>query len=504
MSNNKTKQQSSPPPATDKQVVTEKVRSASSILVALGDSPSIDTYCSAIGLVMMLNKAGKQAVAISSSDAPPNLAFLKPEQVLNNDQQGAGDLLIEFDRARADRFTWDKDDKVVKISITPKGEGITAKDIRISQAEFSVDLVIALNVKSKAELESVFKKHGRVLHSAKTVSINSLAKSSVGGPVWQDEKSSSLSEMVVSMSESIQSGIIDQQIATALLTGIMSATNRFSGKNTTPKAMTMSAQLMAAGANQQDIHTNLESIGGNNIAHSSSPEKPTASSQPMHQKPNTPETPAQQAPLASAPVSSPKLPIVAPVQPAPKPQNSAQHEPLPPAPTKKTPTQIQDQGIQLPPANPDTIVSAQEFSPKKLAPPTLPGSAKTPGAVPITPVQHAPAPQSRALRTAPIEPPKPVQAAAPTPLPAQQIATPAPEQNIVQSHQLSNKPMPDRDNQEAVDSAREDLMAAFDDLPQTMQQAPAQQVSQLKGPQPLIGPQDTIQKAPLPPPPFGA
>lgn len=44
----------------------------------------------------------------------------------------------------------------------------------------------------------------------------------------------------------------------SLLTGIVSATERFSNDHTTSRAMTMAAQLMAAGANQQLIAAKLE------------------------------------------------------------------------------------------------------------------------------------------------------------------------------------------------------------------------------------------------------
>jgi hypothetical protein len=59
------------------------------------------------------------------------------------------------------------------------------------------------------------------------------------------------------ISESLKSGIVDNQIATAFLTGIVASTDRFKNEKTTPKAMTMSAQLMAAGANQQLIAEEL-------------------------------------------------------------------------------------------------------------------------------------------------------------------------------------------------------------------------------------------------------
>ena len=52
--------------------------------------------------------------------------------------------------------------------------------------------------------------------------------------------------------------LIDEQIATAFLTGIVSATDRFSNNRTSSQVMTMAAQLMAAGANQQLIATELD------------------------------------------------------------------------------------------------------------------------------------------------------------------------------------------------------------------------------------------------------
>jgi hypothetical protein len=64
--------------------------------------------------------------------------------------------------------------------------------------------------------------------------------------------------MLVSISEAFGTGLIDSQMATSFLTGIVAETQRFSNAKTSPKVMTMAAQLMAAGANQQLIVSKLE------------------------------------------------------------------------------------------------------------------------------------------------------------------------------------------------------------------------------------------------------
>jgi hypothetical protein len=73
-------------------------------------------------------------------------------------------------------------------------------------------------------------------------------------------------------------------MATAFLTGIVAETQRFSNTKTSPKVMTMAAQLMAAGANQQLIATKLEPP---KLAAPPAPPKPA----PLPPAPPKPATP---------------------------------------------------------------------------------------------------------------------------------------------------------------------------------------------------------------------
>lgn len=69
----------------------------------------------------------------------------------------------------------------------------------------------------------------------------------------------STSEILVSLIEAIQKDkpLLDKQIATALLTGLIYDTSSFQNINTTPKSLTIAAQLVAAGGAQQEIVKNL-------------------------------------------------------------------------------------------------------------------------------------------------------------------------------------------------------------------------------------------------------
>src|SRR4029077_17320025 len=77
-----------------------------------------------------------------------------------------------------------------------------------------------------------------------------------------EPNASSLCEMLVALSESLQSGIIDAEIATTLLMGIVASTDRFTAAHTTSKSLTVAAQMMAAGARQQAVVKALYRSGG--------------------------------------------------------------------------------------------------------------------------------------------------------------------------------------------------------------------------------------------------
>ena len=135
---------------------------------------------------------------------------------------------------------------------------INEKDLEFSQGDFNVDAIVALGVHNQSELDQAITSHGRILHDATIITLNTKAGGELGSINWLDPAASSLSELAVQLIDSLDKKLIDTQIATALLTGIVAETDRFSNSKTSPQTMSISAELMADGANQQLVATKLE------------------------------------------------------------------------------------------------------------------------------------------------------------------------------------------------------------------------------------------------------
>ncbi|HEX5394780.1 MAG TPA: hypothetical protein VFW52_00230 [Candidatus Saccharimonadales bacterium] len=246
--------------AAAKQQVIERLKQANNVLVTVANNPTVDQLAACIGMTLFLNKLEKHATAVYSGKTPPAIEFLQPEKTIEHNTDSLRDFIISLDKAKADKLRYKVEDKFVRIYITPYRTSISQKDLVFSEGDFNVDVVLALGVRDKAQLDAAITQHGRILHDASVVSVNPGAAKApdIGQINWQEPTASSLSEMLVSISEAFGTGLIDSQMATSFLTGIVAETQRFSNAKTSPKVMTMAAQLMAAGANQQLIVSKLE------------------------------------------------------------------------------------------------------------------------------------------------------------------------------------------------------------------------------------------------------
>jgi hypothetical protein len=241
-----------------KSQAVERIKEAQNVLITVSTDPSVDQLAAAIGFTLLLNKLDKHATAVFSGAVPSTLEFLRPEETFEQTTDSLRDFIISLDKSKADKLRYKVEDDVVRIFITPYKTKLTDNDLQFSQGDYNVDVVVALGVDNKEHIDQAIVAHGRILHDATVVGVMAGGDPvDIGNINWQDPNASSLCEMLMSISESLQSGSLDNQIATAFLTGIVAKTDRFKNELTTPKVMTMSAQLMAAGANQQLIAAEL-------------------------------------------------------------------------------------------------------------------------------------------------------------------------------------------------------------------------------------------------------
>ena len=238
--------------------LTTKINEAKNVLIALSRDPSVDEMAAAIGLSLYLDRIGKRATAIYSGATPNALEFLKPEETFEPTVDTLQDFVIALNKDKADHLRYKLDGNYVKIYITPYRARLSEEDLEFSYGDYNVDLVFALDVANGIDLDSALREHGRIMHDAVIINVTTGNPGKFGEIEWSDKSASSVSEMLAKLLFNIAGDVkVEKEEATAFLTGIVAATNRFSNAMTTPETMQIAAQLMESGANQQLVSKNI-------------------------------------------------------------------------------------------------------------------------------------------------------------------------------------------------------------------------------------------------------
>ena len=423
--------------------VADKIQHATNILIALSKDPNVDEISAAIALAFVLDQQKKHVTAIYSGQTPNALEFLRPEETFQKDISGLQDFIIALNKSKADHLIYQVEGDYVKILITPYKGQIKKEDLEYSYSDYNVDLVIVFNVNSGSEIDSALSEYGRIMHDAMAINITSSVPGRFADLEWSDPSKSSVCEMVYDLLSELEIDNTPQEVATALLTGILSATERFSNNRTKPTTMAVASKLMEAGADQQLISSNILKAETPAVA---------AENSFATQSPTTNETPAapaaQEAPAAPVAQESPAATAATPEVPAVS-QDSAETPQLTPEQelermfeqNQASQSQAPTSGSSLP-GNPmvaassvmddlarltDSMLSAESPVVPTVAPvapvepiaPTIPAAPAAPEApaltptIPVAPENVPVAPENSPIPNIPVAPENPTIPAAP-------------------------------------------------------------------------------------------
>ncbi len=249
---------------TPKQQTTQMISAAQKILILTHTNPDGDALGSLLALYLVLKKLGKDVTAVMPDVTPNAFKYLPNLQDLAKDFSGAKDFIISVDtsKVKVERLGYKHhpEENKLNIVVTPQAGSFGEGDVTFSYGTFKFDLIVVLDSPDLERLGPLYDGQSPLFYETPVVNIDHHAGNDFFGKInWVDLTSTSTAEILVSLMESLarENPIIDENIATALLTGIITDTGSFQNANTTPKSLTVAAQLVAAGAHQQEIIRNI-------------------------------------------------------------------------------------------------------------------------------------------------------------------------------------------------------------------------------------------------------
>src|SRR3972149_1267345 len=240
-----------------KQQTTELIKKSQKILL-LSSNPDGDSLGAAISLFLMLKKLGKDPVMVCSGKIPNRYDFMPQITNIKMDFSEIRNFIFTLDVTKTPvaKLGYKIEKDSLNIIITPDQGAFSAEDVKISQEQAQLDLIIILDTPDLGLLGDLYENNAEIFYKTPVINIDHHATNDYFGKInLVDLTATSTCEILVSIVEALsaEQTLMDEQIATSLLTGIISDTGSFQNSNTTPKSLTVAAQLIAQGGQQQEI-----------------------------------------------------------------------------------------------------------------------------------------------------------------------------------------------------------------------------------------------------------
>ncbi len=233
----------------------EIIQKSEIIFIVPNQKIQADILGAGLALFSVFKKMGKKA-NLFLKDVPEELQFLYPSCISSDANSFFKDFIISINNPQAEisRIYYEKNENNLKFYLTLKKGSLEKQDVSFSTKKTKPDLLIALGIKNKQDLEKTFGQDFNIFYESPVLNIdNQIVNESFGEINLVEITNISLSEIVTLLIKSLGQGLFDKDIATYLLTGIIWASQNFRNQKTKPKTLETAAYLIEQGAEHQKI-----------------------------------------------------------------------------------------------------------------------------------------------------------------------------------------------------------------------------------------------------------
>lgn len=231
------------------------------ILVVINSNQQTDAICAAMAWKKILEKHHKQVDIIADNFAvPKNLRFLNGLQdilpTISNIQKFI--LKVDVSNVKIDTLSYDIKDNWLSIYLTPKQGIITKNELRTAHSGLKYDLIICVNAQDLESLGNIFLHNTDLFYKVPIINFDNHPGNEHFGQInFVELNSTSISETVYKTIATLYEHEVDADIATFLLTGMISQTQSFKTSNVSPDTLNTASKLMNLGADREKIVKNL-------------------------------------------------------------------------------------------------------------------------------------------------------------------------------------------------------------------------------------------------------
>ncbi|MEK7563723.1 MAG: DHH family phosphoesterase [Patescibacteria group bacterium] len=218
-----------------------------------------DGISSALACYSILKHIGKDVTVLCPDTPPESLSFLPGFEKFTTEVEENQNFIITVNLENGieiDKLRYTVEDHKVNIIVVPKQGKIRPERVSFGEGEKRYDLILAVDTADLALFGSVYTEHVDLFSSVPILNVDHhISNTRYGQLHLIDPTAASATEVLYHWFTQVPAYAagITPDVATLLLTGLITDTRSFQNPNTTPRSLEIAAELLERGARQQEI-----------------------------------------------------------------------------------------------------------------------------------------------------------------------------------------------------------------------------------------------------------
>jgi len=253
---------------TLEQQIAKQLEKSENILIAFNADWNGDAVASALALFLFLKKIGKN-VEVASYLEDENSSrqktasawsFLPAYAEIKTSLKNLRKFIVSLDISQTtiNQIKYTVDEKKLNFIISPEKGWFSPEDISSSSSGFKYDLIFTIDTPDLESLAAIYDNNVEFFYKTTIINIDHQAGNEEYGQInYLDLNVVSTAEIIFNLLKQQDEKIIDEDVATCLLAGIISKTKNYKSANLTPRTLLTSSKLISLGARREEIINQL-------------------------------------------------------------------------------------------------------------------------------------------------------------------------------------------------------------------------------------------------------
>jgi len=243
------------------QQIFEQINKAQNILITFSNELSGDAIASSLALSSFFKKLDKNVeIVVDKISKKSPYSFLPGFNKIKSELDSSSEFVISVNtrNAKIAKVKYNNEKEKLDFNISLKEGSLGKEDVKSFSRGLRYDLIIVIDTPDIESIGNIYEKNTEFFYKTNIINIDHHSSNESFGQINTVELTAvSSSEIIFNLISSYSRDSIDEDIATCLLTGMISKTRSFKTKNVTPDALATAAQLISIGADRDSIVNNL-------------------------------------------------------------------------------------------------------------------------------------------------------------------------------------------------------------------------------------------------------